>query len=50
MTIEKLQLQINAIQKKLNSGKVKNVYAAKIRIYKLQKQIENIKHFNFLAQ
>lgn len=48
--MQNLESQIKAIQNDINSGKCKNIYAAKNKIRALKIRIEQIKYFNFLAR
>lgn len=45
----RLESQINAITKKIVKGKVKNEYAAKIKVYNLTNELNKIKSFKYLA-
>ena len=48
--MQNIESQIKAIQKTIEKGKCKNVYAAKNKIRALKIRIEQIKYFNFLAR
>ena len=48
--MQKIENQIKAIQKTIEQGKCKNVYAAINKIKALNNKLEQIKYFNFLAK
>ena len=46
----RLQSQISAINKKIVKGKVKNEFAAKVKVYNLNNQLTELKQYNFYAR
>ena len=48
--VQRLESQVKALNKAIDSSKTKNIYAVKVKVKKLQTKIQSEKFYNFLAQ